>query len=77
MGNQILVDFRCVRPPVQTPTNLFNNSVVSIGVEWLRGEAAIEGSFSRSRIVALVCTDERVSIFRTSAYVFIGLISAE
>ena len=37
---KILVDFRCIRPPVQTPANLFNNPLVSIGVETLRGEAA-------------------------------------
>jgi hypothetical protein len=37
---EILVDFRCIRPPVQTPANLFNNSLVSVGVKTLRGKAA-------------------------------------
>jgi hypothetical protein len=36
---EILIDFRCVRPPVQTSANLLDNPLVSIGIEALRGEA--------------------------------------
>ena len=36
---KILVDFRCIRPPVQTPADLLNNPLVSIGIEALRGKA--------------------------------------
>jgi hypothetical protein len=37
---KILVDFRRIRPPVQTPTDLLNDALVSIGIETLCREAA-------------------------------------
>src|SRR5258708_2813505 len=37
---KILVDFRCICPSVQTPADLLNNPLVSIGVKTLCGETA-------------------------------------
>ena len=42
VGNfqKILVDFRCVRPPVKTTADLLDDSLVPEGIEALRGQTA-------------------------------------